>query len=71
MKKFSILLVLAGGIAAGCFAPQVRLAPASPAIWHDTGTPSGAAAPEREVRHYRDERGVLWDDRGRKVDGPS
>lgn len=61
------LTMLAGAIAIGC-TPEVRMAPARHApIWQDAGTPPATIALEREVRHYRDETGAVWDDRGRKV----
>jgi hypothetical protein len=61
------LTVLAGVAAVGCTS-QVRLAPIRHApIWHDNGTPPATIALEREVRHYRDEAGAVWDDRGRRV----
>jgi hypothetical protein len=47
MKTPSILLMALGFIAAGCPAPQVRVSPAHPAIWHDTGTPPATVAQER------------------------
>jgi hypothetical protein len=61
------LTTLAGvAIAAACSAPATlveRPAARGPG-WIDAGTPS--LAREREVRFYADEKGAVWDDRGRK-----
>lgn len=63
-------MAFASVVAAGCPAPGARIAPRTHTpIWQDTGTPPSTIAHEREVRYYRDERGALWDDRGRKVSG--
>jgi hypothetical protein len=34
----------------------------------DAGTPATSTAAERETRYYKDENGILWDDRGKKRD---
>jgi len=49
MKTPPILLILAltGCIVAGCPAPEVRVSPARPANWHDTGTPPATIAQEQ------------------------
>ena len=61
------LTTLAGvAIAAACSAPATlveRPAARGPG-WIDAGTPS--LAREREVRFYADQKGAVWDDRGRK-----
>ena len=69
MTTFSAFLIaLAGVVAAGCAAPGSRIYPQTHTpLWRDTGTPPVTIAQEREVRYYHDERGAVWDDRGRKV----
>jgi len=34
----------------------------------DAGTPATSTATGRETRYFRDENGILWDDRGKKRD---
>ena len=54
-------------LAGGCASPTVRLeAPSRGPEWLDAGTPSGSVAVERQTRYYRDEDGMLLDDRGKK-----
>jgi hypothetical protein len=50
-----------------CSSPPSRVVVFPPA-YPDPGTPAGSVALERETRYYVDEKGVVWDDRGRKMD---
>jgi hypothetical protein len=62
-------IALAGVLAAGCPAPETRIAPRAPA-WHDTGTPrDSVVAVDPERRYYRDSTGSVSDDRGKKFGG--
>ena len=55
-------------VAAGCgTAPSADVRPRDRA-WPDTGTPPASVAIERMPRYYVDEKGAIWDDRGRKHD---
>jgi len=57
--------VVAGSCAEEPFkAAPVVLGPS----WVDAGTPAGTAHLEREIRYYKDEQGMVWDDRGGKRD---
>jgi len=69
-----MLRILAGlligiAFATGCSSPptRVELAPRDRA-WFDTGTPPASAAVERVTRYYVDEKGAVWDDRGKRHD---
>ena len=67
----SLLGLAACTIAMGCStvpekAPAARFAPS----WIDAGTPAGTLGSEREIRYFIDERGAVWDDRGRKLEAP-
>lgn len=56
-------------LAASCAESPVRVAPdALGPSWIDAGTPAGTLHMEREIRYYKDEQGMVWDDRGRKVE---
>jgi hypothetical protein len=70
MKILSLsVMALAGAIAAGCPAPETRVAPRSPA-WQDTGTPPNSVVTvDPEIRYYRDSAGGVWNDRGKRVGG--
>ena len=61
-------MMAAGAVLAGsCAEPAVRVAPVvlGPS-WVDAGTPASTTHLEREIRYFVDERGMVWDDRGRK-----
>ena len=70
MKSLSIsAIALAGIVAAGCPAPDTRVAPRAPA-WRDTGTPPNSVVTvEPERRYYKDSTGAIWDDRGKRISG--
>lgn len=68
MRAFPFFIMAATAAAAlsGCMDPPPNRA-AAPALgpgWVDAGTPPAVA--EREIRYYKDEQGVIWDDRGKK-----
>ena len=65
-----ILTALAGAAAvAGCSVPLGRFdSPARNPGTHDVGTPPSWIAHERKPRYYIDERGIVWDDQGRRRD---
>jgi hypothetical protein len=65
-----LLLRFAGlAVAASCSSPTSRVVVSSPAPESSSrGTPAAAVALERETRYYTDEKGAVWDDRGRKMD---
>jgi hypothetical protein len=67
-----LLLTLAGlAVAASCSSPTSRVAVSSPVPVPESanpGTPAASVALERETRYYTDEKGAVWDDRGRKMD---
>lgn len=71
MRPHVLLLAAfaSAALAPGC-APVIRadIAPAAPAVrgWKDAGTPKPSVELEREVRYYKDEKGEVWDDRGRR-----
>jgi hypothetical protein len=63
-----LLLTLAGlVVAASCSSPTSRVA-VSPPAYLGPGTPAASVALERETRYYVDEKGAVWDDRGRKME---
>jgi hypothetical protein len=63
-----LLLALAGlAVAVSCSSPTSRVA-VSPPAYQDPGILAGSVALERETRYYTDEKGAVWDDRGRKMD---
>ena len=65
----SVLAALGAAIVASCAASPSRLdGPALNPGWPDVGTPAPSIAMEREARYYVDEKGAIWDDRGRKRD---
>jgi hypothetical protein len=65
----SVLVALGAAIVASCSMSPTRLdAPALKPGWPDVGTPAPSMALEREARYYVDEKGVVWDDRGKKHD---
>ena len=68
MKALIATIVGASLAAAGCSSPNSRTdLPARDPGRLDTGTPAAQTiAMEREIRYYVDEKGVVWDDRGRK-----
>lgn len=62
------LALLLAGIVPGCSSPAGRVAvPAPVATPERFEAPPDAVAAGRETRYYVDEKGALWDDRGRKV----
>jgi hypothetical protein len=67
--RAALLALAAGSLAAGCTSPTTGVAdpPRGPA-WKDAGTPVTSTVPGREMRYYKDENGILWDDRGKKRD---
>jgi uncharacterized protein YceK len=67
MKRF--LLLLAGTAAvAGCSTAVSLDAPPRDRGWMDAGTPATSVKVDGETRYYKDENGVVWDDRGKKRD---
>ena len=52
---------------AACSAPMAVKRPAFVPGWPDAGTPAATVA-AREVRFYRDDKGVMWDDTGRRYE---
>ena len=50
---------------AACSAPTAVTRPARVPGWPDAGTPAATVA-AREIRFYRDDKGVLWDDTGKR-----
>ena len=71
MKATLLILTAFAGVAAvsGCSVPLGRLdLPARNPGTHDVGTPPSWIAQERKPRYYIDERGIVWDDQGRRRD---
>ena len=71
MKSLPLALITLAGAAAvaGCSVPLGRFdAPARNPGTHDVGTPPSWIAQERKPRYYMDERGIVWDDQGRRRD---
>ncbi len=69
MRAALSLAVMLAGLAAGCSWPASRIAtPAPIALPSTSDVPRDAVTAGRETRYYVDEKGEVWDDRGRKVD---
>ena len=63
--KSVLALIAAATVAAGCSTASVE-APPRDRSWMDAGTPATSIKADRETRYFKDENGVLWDDRGKK-----
>jgi hypothetical protein len=64
----SVLMLLAGAaVATGCTTASVD-APPRERRWMDAGTPMTSVKADRETRYFKDENGVVWDERGKKRD---
>ena len=71
MKAIPMILITLACVAtvAGCSVPLTRFdAPARNPGTHDVGTPPFRIAQDRKPRYYIDERGIVWDDQGRRRD---
>jgi hypothetical protein len=56
-------------VAGSCADPPARATSvARGPSWVDAGTPASTMHLEREIRYYIDEQGMVWDDRGRKLE---
>lgn len=66
----TLACVLAAFVAACASAPPPLAEPAPRASASRPVDDAASAPPARVVRFYRDERGQLWDDQGRRVDEP-
>lgn len=65
----SVLVAFGAAIVASCSTSATRLDdPVLKPGWPDVGTPAPSMALERQARYYVDEKGAVWDDRGRKQD---
>ena len=62
-----VLLACAAALPACIAAPEPYALPRASAI---ARAPAPSIALEREVRHYVDEQGQYWDDRGRRLERP-
>lgn len=60
-------LACASVLAACNAAPEARETTPAPR-WRDVGTVPETVAVQRETRFYRDEKGNLWDDTGKRVE---
>jgi hypothetical protein len=66
MRYIAATLLAASCALAGCSTPPGAVTkPAFFPGWPDAGTPPATMA-AREVRLYRDEQGVMWDDTGKR-----
>jgi hypothetical protein len=70
MKAVRLLAIALALLAAGCSIPLGRPVPGKQAFIQQQAPVAPAAPVEREVRYYIDERGTVWDDRG-KNHGPA
>lgn len=63
------MAIAAAALAVGCTSPtsSTESAPRGRS-WLDAGTPTTSSVVGPETRYFKDENGVLWDDRGKKRD---
>ena len=63
--NLGLALLACAALPACVAAPEPHALPPAPAI---ARAPAPSIALEREVRHYVDEQGQYWDDRGRRLE---
>ena len=69
MNESAVVALAAAVLAAGCTSPtsSTESLPRGRS-WLDAGTPTISSVAGRETRYFKDENGVLWDERGKKRD---
>jgi hypothetical protein len=68
VNESALIALAAIAFAAGCSSPTTNADPPRGRSWLDAGTPATSTVPGGDTRYFKDENGVLWDDRGKKRD---
>jgi hypothetical protein len=71
MMKSALALLAGAVVAAGCSTANSLDGAPRDRGWMDAGTPATSIKTDRETRYYKDENGVIWDERGKKRDNLS